>query len=101
MKELDKVKIEVDSIRVILAQVPGWFLETSDSQISACIRMMWRVGKNTDYWAPGASDSVGLGFSPQLTSLTSSQVMLTQLDQGPHFENHCIRPGDPGDPWGI
>ena len=51
--------------------------------------MMWRVGKNTDYWAPGASDSVGLGFSPQLTSLTSSQVMLTQLDQGPHFENHC------------
>lgn len=59
--------------------------------------MMWKVGKNTDYLAPTASDAAGSGFSQGSASLTSSQVMLIQLDQGSHFENHC----SPGDPWGI
>ena len=38
---------------------------------------------------PRESDSVGLGWDLRIEFLTSSQMILMLLVQGPHFENHC------------
>lgn len=40
---------------------------------------------------PSVSCSVRLGEAQEYALLTSSQVLLVLLVQGPHFENYCTK----------
>ena len=55
------------------------------------ISISWKVGENTDGWAPSQNFCFGRSavWAGEFAFLTSSQVML-RLVQGPHFENHSL-----------
>lgn len=68
-----------------------------DSQVSACLRVVQRVGQNADSWAPPEFPvHKDWGVAPKFAFLVSSQVMLTQLMEGNHHEGESSDLGGSG-----
>lgn len=69
----------------------------SDSQVSACLRVVQRVGQNADSWAPPEFPvHKDWGVAPKFAFLVSSQVMLTQLMEGNHHQGESSDLGGSG-----
>ena len=57
---------------------------TSGSQVLVCIRITWKAYENIDFWA--SPQSFWFHRAQEFAFLSSCQVMLMLLAQGPHFE---------------